>query len=139
MLSVRSILHLLSFILLLPSLVFACAFVFLGRAIAQHSLLGFFLQLLADASWLIQWGMLAAVAILVLVAAGGFSRRFRWLAGLLIALLALVSGVVVAGLSSSPVTLSGALFFSPVLVSLGIGGWLAVSEWPGSHVSAAAA
>ena len=38
MLSVRSILHLLSFILLLPSLVFACAFVFLGRAIAQHSL-----------------------------------------------------------------------------------------------------
>jgi hypothetical protein len=136
---VRAALHVLSVVLLLPSLIFASAFLFLGHAIAQQSLLGFFLQLLADASWLVSWGLLAAGAIAVLIVAGGFSIRFRWLASLMIALLALVSGLLVAGLSSSPVTLNNALFFLPGLVSLCIGGWLAVNEWPSSRdVSAAA-
>jgi len=130
---VRPVLHVLSVILLLPSLIFASAFVFMGHAIAQQSLLGLFLQLLADASWLVPWGLLAALAVVILIVAGGFSSRFRWLASLVIALLALVSALLVAGLSSSPVTLNGALFYIPGLVSLCIGGWLAASEWLSSH------
>ena len=126
----RVLLHLVSIVLLLPSLVFAIAFVWISHATAQKSLIDFFLQLLEDASILVTWGLLVFVISLVLIAGAGFSARFRWLAGLLVALLAITSAVLLVSLGSSPVTSSNALFFLPGSVSLCIGAWLAVTECP---------
>lgn len=126
----RVLLHLVSIILLLPSLVFSVAFVWISHATAQKSLVDFFLQLLEDASILLKWGLLVFVISLVLIAGAGFSARFRWLAGLVVALLAIISAVLLVSLGSSPVTSSNALFFLPGFLSLCIGAWLAFTERP---------
>ena len=126
----RALLHLVSIILLLPSLVFSAAFVVLSRATEQTTLTAFFLRLIEDASNLLHWGLLATVISLILVAGAGFSVRFRWLAGIVVALLAATSAVLVVSLGSSPLTFGNALFFLPGFVSLCIGTWLAVTDRP---------
>jgi hypothetical protein len=126
----RALLHLVSIILLLPSLVFSAAFVALSRAAEQKALTAFFLRLLEDASNLLHWGLLATVISLVLIAGAGFSVRSRWLAGIVVALLAVTSAVLVVSLASSPLTFDNALFFLPGFISLCIGTWLAVTERP---------
>jgi hypothetical protein len=132
----RALLHVVSIILLSPSLVFAIAFVWISHATAQKSLIDFFLQLLEDTSILMTWGLLVFVISLVLIAGAGFSARFRWLAGLVVALLAIISAVLLVSLGSSPVTSSNVLFFVPGFLSLCIGAWLAFTEWP--HITHAA-
>jgi len=126
----RVLLHLVSIMLLLPSLVFSIAFVWISHATAQKSLVDFFLQLLEDASILLKWGLLVFVISIALIAGAGFSARFRWLAGLAVALLAIISAVLLVSLGSSPVTSSNALFFLPGFLSLCIGAWLAITERP---------
>ena len=78
----RSLLHLLSVILVLPSVALASAFIILGRAIATQTLFGVIGQLLSDALWLIPWGLLAGFAAVLLIAGGGLSpsvQPSRWL------------------------------------------------------------
>jgi hypothetical protein len=126
----RVLLHLVSIMLLLPSLVFSIAFVWISHATAQKSLVDFLLQLLEDASILLKWGLLVFVISIALIAGAGFSARFRWLAGLAVALLAIISAVLLVSLGSSPVTSSNALFFLPGFLSLCIGAWLTFTERP---------
>lgn len=126
----RPLLHLLSIILVLPSVLLAAAFIILGRAIATKSLLGILWQLLADALWLFPWGILGAGATILLIAAGGFFAQTRRLAGLCVALLGLGSIVVLLTmiLSHSDVSLSDVPFFVPGIVATGIGIWLAAID-----------
>jgi hypothetical protein len=133
-------LHLLSIVLLLPGVALASAFIILGRAIATQSLLGVFDQLLADAVWLIPWGLLAACTAILLVALGGFFARTRWLAGICVAALGVASIVVLVALTTSHSNFSveHLPFLVPALVASCIGLWLAVSERPG-HPNAASA
>ena len=133
----RSLLHLVSFILLLPSLVLASGFLVLGHAIAGGNLLQIFLRLFNDALWLASGGVLVVAAVLLTVLIGGFFVRTRYLAAAAVAILALSSGIVLIALGSNPFSGGRELFLRPGLVSLCVGGWLTSKEWP-SRVRAAA-
>ncbi|MEO5625081.1 MAG: hypothetical protein ABIQ70_03605 [Dokdonella sp.] len=128
----RPLLHLLSIALLLPGVILATAFMMLGNAIATSSLLGFFKALLQMAVWLIPWGLLAACAALLLLALAGLSIRFRWLAGLCVAALAIGSATTVLALTITHGNFSPSqlAFLAPAFASAPIGVWLGVSEWP---------
>ena len=126
----RSLLHLLNFVLLLPSLVFASGFLVLGHAIAGGTLLQIFLRLLNDALWLASGGILLVAAFLLAVLIGGFFARTRYLAAAAVATLALSSGIVLIVLGSGPFSAGQDLFLVPGLVSLCASGWLAMKEWP---------
>jgi hypothetical protein len=136
----RPLLHLISVVLVLPILALASVFAILGRAIAAGSLLSLFDQLLADAAWLIPWGLLAACAVLLLVALGGLFVRTRWLAGLCVAILGIGSTVIVLVLTvgNSDPSLGELPFFVPGVVASSIGAWFAVTERPGHGVTSAA-
>ena len=133
----RSLLHLVSFILLLPSLVLASGFLVLGHAIAGGNLLQIFLRLFNDALWLASGGVLVVAAVLLTVLIGGFFVRTRYLAAAAVAILALSSGILLIALGSNPFSGGRELFLLPGLVSLCVGGWLTSKEWP-SRVRAAA-
>src|SRR4029434_3667114 len=93
----RPLLHLLSVLLVLPGVIFAVAFIILGRAIATQSIIGVFGQLLADAVWVIPWGLLTSCAVVLLIALGGMFVQTRWLAGSCVAALGIISmGVLLA-------------------------------------------
>ena len=126
----RPVLHLFSVVLVLPVLALASAFVILGRAIGAGSLPGLFNQLLADAVWLIPWGLLTAGAALLAVALGGLFARTRWLAGLCVAFLGIGSTVIVIVLTlgHSDTSFAQLPFFVPGVVASCIGAWFALTE-----------
>jgi hypothetical protein len=126
----RSLLHSVSFVLLLPSLVLASGFLVLGHAIAGGNLLQILWRLLNDVLWLASGGVLVVAAFLLAVLIGGFFARTRYLAAAAVAILALLSGVVLIVLGSGPFSGGREVFLLPGLVSLCIGGWLAMKEWP---------
>jgi hypothetical protein len=130
--NMRAFLHLLSIVLVLPGVALAGAFLILGHAIAAGSLFGFLAQLLAVFLWLIPWGLLATLVALLALVIGGLSERYRWLAALCVAALAVLSTTVVLALTMANSNFSpGQLwFFLPAAVSAAVGAWLAVSEWP---------
>jgi len=134
----KPLLHLLSIVLVLPGVALASAFVILGHAIATQSLLGFLGELLAVALWLVPWGLLAACAALLALVLGGLSARFRWLAALCVAILAIGSSVVVFALTAHAGFSTGQLwFFVPAVISASVGLWLAVTEFPGKRMPSA--
>jgi hypothetical protein len=129
----KPLLHLLSIILVLPGVALASAFAILGHAIATHSLLGFLGELLAVALWLVPWGLLAALAALLALVLGGLSVRYRWLAALCVAILAVGSTVMVFVLTAHSDFSAGQLwFFVPGVISASVGLWLTVAEFPGN-------
>lgn len=130
--SMRPVLHLLSVGLLVPGMVLAGAFMILGNAIATPSLLGFFGALLKMAVWMIPWGLLGVCAAFLILALGGMSARFRWLAGLCVALLATGSSALLLTLTIAHDNFSAAqlFFLVPAIVAASVGIWFAVSEWP---------
>ena len=133
----RPVLHLLSVVLVLPGFALAAAFIILGRAIATDSLLGVFGQLLADALWLVPWGLLASCAAVLLIALAGIFTRTRWLAGLCVAILGIGSTVVL--LMNSNLSWDELPFVSLGLASSGIGLWFAFTEHPrAQHATSAA-
>lgn len=128
----RRLLYLLSFAFSLPSVVFAAAFLILDDAIAAGSLPGFFGALLEVVVWLLPWGLLAILAGFVALLLGGLSSRFRWLASVCVAILAIGASMVVLVLAAnsgnfSPDQLS---FFVPAAFSASASIWLAIREWP---------
>jgi hypothetical protein len=126
----RSLLHVVSYILLLPSLVLASGFLVLGHAIAGGSLLQMLLRLFYDALWLASRGVLLVIALLLAVLIEGFLVRTRYLAAAAVAILALGSGIVLIVLGSQPFSGRRELFLMPGLASLGVSAWLASKEWP---------
>ena len=127
----RSLLHLVSIILVLPGVALAGAFSILGHAIATQSLLGFLGELLAVFLWLVPWGLLVICVGLLALVLGGLSARFRWLAALCVVMLAIGSTVVAfvltmhAGFSAEQLW-----FFIPAVISASLGLWLTVTEFP---------
>ena len=136
----KALLHLLSIILVLPSVALASAFAILGHAIATGSLLGFLGDLLAVALWLVPWGLLAVLVALLALVLGGLSVRFRWFAALCVAILAIGSSIMVLVLTAhagfSPRQL---WFFVPAIISASVGIWLTVTEFPSSKSAPVAA
>ena len=126
----RALLHLVNFVLLLPSLVLASGFLVLGHAIAGGTLLQIFLRLLYDALWLATGGALLVAAFLLAVLIGGFFVRTRYVAAAAVAGLALASGIVLIVFGSGPLSGGRELFLLPGLVSLAASAWLARKEWP---------
>jgi hypothetical protein len=136
----KPLLHLLSVLLVLPGVALASAFVILGHAIATHSLLGFLGELLAVALWLVPWGLLATFAALLALVLAGLSARFRWLAALGVATLAITSSVVVFVLTAHAGFSAGQLwFFVPAVISAFLGLWVAATEFPRSKRTPVAA
>jgi hypothetical protein len=129
----RPLLHLISIVLVLPGVAFASAFVILGHAIATRSLLGFLGELLAVTLWLVPWGLFAGFAALLALVLGGLSVRYRWLAALCIAILAIGSTISVFVLTAhSGFSAAQLWFFAPGLISASVGLWLTASEFPRS-------
>lgn len=127
----RPLLYLVSLILVLPGVALASAFVFLGQAMATHSLLGFLGQLLDLFLWLIPWGAVALLAGLMALVLGGFSARFRWLAALCVLLLAVSSSAVTLVLTAHAGFSADQLwFFVPAAIAATVTTWLAILEFP---------
>jgi hypothetical protein len=134
----RSLLHLLSVILVLPGVALAGALSILGHAMARQSLLGFLGDLLATVLWLVPWGLLASCVALLALVLGGFSARFRWLAALCVVTLAVGSSVVLLTLTPhSSFSAEQLWFFVPAAVSASVGLWLTATEFPRKRVSSA--
>jgi len=127
---VRPLLHLLSIILVLPSVILASAFVILSRAIAAQSLLGMFGQLLADAVWLFPWGLLAAGTAILLLALGGFFVQTRRMAAACVAILGVGSVVCILAITvrNSNFSWDQLPFFIPAILASCIALWLASTE-----------
>ena len=126
----RALLHVVSVICLLPSVLLACAFLALGHAIAAGTLLGFFEQLLDMAIWLIPWGLLIGLAVFFVLLSVGFSQRLRRLAGSCVVAFAIGSVAVILAFDSQPLSSGQLTFFAPALLSASIGLWLAAGERP---------
>ncbi|HEU4613996.1 MAG TPA: hypothetical protein VFS15_18005 [Kofleriaceae bacterium] len=134
----RTALYLSSLFLALPSIALAAAFLVLGNAISAHSLLGFLGVLLESALWLLPWGLLAILAAFVALVLAGFSIRVRWLASLLVALLAIGSSAIAIALivAHGNGSFAQLAFFVPAAVSAVMGTWLAIREWPNASAGA---
>jgi hypothetical protein len=126
----RSLLHFISILLLLPNLVFAAGFLLLGHAIGGATLLGFLWRLLSDALTLMTWGVFAIAAAFLAILIGGFFLQTRWLAALCIAILSVGSLAVLIVLGSGPYSFGQWLFLLPGFLALCISGWLAYADWP---------
>ena len=126
----RPLLHLVSLLLVVPGVLLAVAFIILGRAIATQSLLGLLGQLLADALWLVPWGVLAFGTTLLLIAVGGFFAQTRRFAGLCVAVLGIASVVVVLSMTirHSNFSWDELPFYIPAVVASAIGLWLGVVD-----------
>ena len=129
----RTLLYLLSLALALPGVALAAAFAVLGAGISTRSWLGFFGVLLDTAAWLLPWGLLACTGVLLALLLGGLTPRFRWLASLCVAALAIGSSLVVLWLSADNFSAGQWGFFVPAAVSVAISAWIAAHEWPGGR------
>jgi hypothetical protein len=69
----RALLHVLSFVLMLPGLILASAFALFGHAIAGGTLIEFFSRLLFHAAWLVS-GFLQRRALAAVLGAGLVAR-----------------------------------------------------------------
>jgi len=127
----RPLLYLLSLALALPGVALAAAFAVLGAGISTQSWLGFFGVLLDTLAWLLPWGLLACTGVLLALLLAGLTSRFRWLASLCVAALAICSSVVVLVLGADNASPGQWGFFVPAIVSVSISVWMAVREWPG--------
>lgn len=126
----RAALHVVCVVVLLPYFVLASGFVLFGIAIASGSFLSFLASLLWQAAWLVSWGGLAIVTAILLVAAVGFSARFRWAGAVLVCCVAAGCAIVLITQSTNAVTFGTLLFLAPCIAVVVIAGWLAATEWP---------
>jgi len=130
--SMRTFLHIISIGLLLPSLLFASAFVLLGYAISDATPWQIVDRLLAEALWLMPWGIVVLAACLIAMIVGGFFLRTRWLVASCVAALSAASAMALVILSSGHFTFGQWLFLLPGFLALAISSRLAYLEWPGN-------
>ena len=124
----RGVLHIVATIIVIPYAVLAVGFLGLRYAIGDGSVFGFFERLLEEASWLVPWGVAGLVVGFLVLAALGLVRRLRGLGGLLLAVIALVSIVVIVGWRGSAVTTDEVVFLLPCVAALLFGGWVFAVE-----------
>jgi hypothetical protein len=130
----RSFLHILSLLLVLPVMALALAFLILGRVISAGSWLRMLDALLTAAVWLMPWGMLAIISSLLAVAIAGMFARTRWLAGLCVAVLGFGSTLIVLVhvIGYGNFSWGQVPFMVPGAMAACVGAWLAVKERPPS-------
>ncbi len=133
----RELAHLLSVVLVVPSLAFASMFAALGHVTSATGFLAFLLAILESIVVLLPW-LLACLALLIVLALLGFSARYRWAAAICVAGIAIGSTGVLVWLDNRTLTAGDAAFHVPAAVAVVIALWLAVSEWPRGPKSAAA-
>lgn len=125
----RAVLHLLATLVVVPYLALAGAFVLLGRIIAAGSLPSIILALLEQALWLIPWGLLGVLVILIVLIALGFSERLRWLGAFCLFAIAAACIVVIALLESGSMDRGQLLFLLPCFAVAAFAAWLSIVEW----------
>lgn len=124
----RALFHLLATVTITPYVVLALAFMLFGRAVASGSWLRFFDTLITQASWVIPWGAIVFALFVLSLAILGFTGM-RWLGGIILCALAVISLVVLTVMPTSPIDADTLLVLLPcVLVAL-FGGWIASTEW----------
>ena len=123
MMAARALLHLLSVILLLPSLVFAFACLLLAREIADRSFLRFLWRLLTA----VPWEILGLAVVVIAIAIGGFFIQSRWIAALCVAVLCVASAAIPIWMGA--LTEWGQVWFLvPGIAAFAIGVWLVIVE-----------
>jgi hypothetical protein len=125
----RALLHLLATLVVLPYLALAGAFVLLGRIIVAGSLPSIILALLEQVLWLIPWGLLGVLGVLLVLIALGFSDRLRWLGASCLFAVAAACLILIASLQSGPLDGGQLLFLLPCFAVAAFAAWLALVEW----------
>ena len=123
----RGVLHVLATLATVPYLLLAAAFGIGGHAIGAGSLWGALDTLLAHFLWIVPWGAIGFVVVLIAVAVLGAYPPTRRLGGLLLALLAGAALAVIVALGSGPLDGGQLLFLLPCALALACGAWLASS------------
>lgn len=124
----RELAHLISVVLVVPSLALASLFVALGHATSQSGFIRFILAALEAIVVLLPWLLVCSVLLIVL-AFLGFSQRHRWAA-------AIATGGIAVGATGVLLWMTGtvdwanATFHLPAAIALVISVWLATTEWP---------
>lgn len=126
----RIIAHLLSIVLLLPGLTMAAAFVLLDHLVRQPGWFEFLTALLEIALILLPWGLLGVIVGVFLLAALGFSDRWRWAAAATVAFIVAASTTVLIALGNGVLRLEQSGFFVPGAIAFVIAAWIAITEWP---------
>jgi hypothetical protein len=125
----RALLHLLATLVVLPYLALAGALVLLGRIIVAGSLPSIILALLEQVLWLIPWGLLGVLGVLLVLIALGFSDRLRWLGASCLFAVAAACLILIASLQSGPLDGGQLLFLLPCFAVAAFAAWLALVEW----------
>ena len=126
----RAVLHVLATIVLLPYLLLAVAFVMLEQVIGDGTLGALLKSLLVQLTWLVPWGLLGFLMLVILLAALGLHPASRWLGGLVLCLVAVASIAVVIIKPAAPLDMDGLLFLSPCMLVAAYGAWMVVAEGP---------
>lgn len=125
----RALAHLLSVVLLVPSLAFASLFVALDHVTSTTGFFAFVLALLESIAVLLPW-ILLCLAALIALALCGLSVRYRWAAAIAVAGIAIAATGFSLWMDQRSRALDDAAFHLPAVVALIIAVWLAVTEWP---------
>ena len=123
----RALFHVLATIAVVPYLLLASGFLLLGQAINSGSIFAFFATLIAQFVWIVPWGIIGFAFSVLLLATLGLFPQVRWLAGLLLCLLAAIALFVILFVDRS-LELGKFLFLLPCILVVLFAGWLAFSE-----------
>lgn len=124
----RGALHVVATLAVIPYLLLAAAFLVGGHAIAAGSLWDALDTLLAHALWIVPWGAIGFVVVMITVAVVGAYPPTRRLGGLMLAGLAAGALVVLVTLGSGPLDAGQLAFLVPCALALAWGAWLARNE-----------
>lgn len=124
----RAVFHILATIVVVPYVLLATSFLWLGQLINSGSIVAFFDTLITQFAWVMPWGILGFVLGLLLLAMLGLFLQTRWLAGPLLGLLAGSSLFVILFFDRALDT-GKFLFLLPCILVVLFAAWLAFSEW----------
>jgi hypothetical protein len=122
--NLRFALHLLSLFLALPAAGLAAALFVLGSGIVTKSPASFIGVLLDTGAWLLPWGLLVCVGVLVALVAGAASSRFRRPTSACVAALAIGSSIVALSLTAASLADEQRWFLVLAIISALLSTWL---------------
>ena len=126
----RGALHVLATLAVIPYVLLAAAFLVAGHAIGADSLWNALDTLLAHALWIVPWGAIGFVVVMITVAVVGAYPPTRRLGGILLAALAAGAVVALVTLASGPLDAGQLAFLVPCALALAFGAWLAMADRP---------